>query len=145
MTLMHAEIARLVPHSGSMCLLHEVTAEDELSISCRAVSHRDPSHPLRENGVLPSVAGIEYAAQAMAVHGALRAQQGPRPGMLAAVRDVLLRVERLDDIGDDLLVRAERLYADGRHLLYGFELRAGARLLLRGRAVVALAGEDGAQ
>jgi len=144
-TLTHEEIAQLVPHAGSMCLLHEVTEEDESSIRCRAISHRDPSHPLRENGVLPCVTGIEYAAQAMAVHGALRAQQGLRPGMLAAVRDVLLRVDRLDDIDDDLLVRAECLYVDGSHLLYGFELRAGDRLLLRGRAVVVLADERGAR
>jgi len=141
-TLTREEIAQLVPHAGAMCLLHEVTAHDATSIRCRAVSHRDPSHPLRENGVLPAVAGIEYAAQAMAVHGALRAQHGPRAGMLAAVRDVRLDVDRLDDIRDDLLVRAERLHADGSHLLYGFELRAGSRVLLRGRAVVVLTGEE---
>lgn len=115
---------------------------DEESITCRAVSHRDPDHPLREEGMLPALSGIEYAAQAMAVHGALREARGPRSGMLAAVRDVVLNVERLDDIPDDLVITARRLLDDLSRLLYEFEVRADARELLRGRAVVVLAAGD---
>jgi predicted hotdog family 3-hydroxylacyl-ACP dehydratase len=125
-----------------MCLLHEVLHMDEESITCRAVSHRDPDHPLREEGMLPALSGIEYAAQAMAVHGALREARGPRSGMLAAVRDVVLNVERLDDIPDDLVITARRLLDDLSRLLYEFEVRADARELLRGRAVVVLAAGD---
>jgi len=135
-------IAELIPHDGSMCLLHEVLRSDEDSITCRAVSHRDPNHPLREEGMLPALAGIEYAAQAMAVHGALRETRGSRPGMLAAVRDVVLSVERLDDVVDDLEITARRLLDDSNRLLYEFEVHAGARQLLRGRAAVVLNAEE---
>jgi predicted hotdog family 3-hydroxylacyl-ACP dehydratase len=142
MTVSHEKLAGLIPHRGAMCLLHEVLQMDDESITCRAISHRNPDHPLREEGILPALSGIEYAAQAMAVHGALREARGPRSGVLAAVRDVVLNVERLDDIPDDLVLTARRLLDDRTRLLYEFEVRAGARELLRGRAVVVLGTAD---
>jgi predicted hotdog family 3-hydroxylacyl-ACP dehydratase len=142
MVLSRDAIAGLIPHGGSMCLLHEVLHVDDEGITCRAISHRDADHPLREEGILPALSGIEYAAQAMAVHGALRESRGPRPGVLAAVRDVVLNVERLDDIPDDLVLTARRLLDDRNRLLYEFEVRAGARELMRGRAVVVLGTRD---
>jgi len=138
MVLGRDAIAQLIPHGGAMCLLQEVLNADDETITCRAISHRDPEHPLREEGILPALAGIEYAAQAMAVHGALRKNSAARSGVLAAVRDVVLYVERLDDIPDDLMLNARRLLNDRTRLLYEFEVRAGARPLLRGRAVVVL-------
>ena len=131
----------LIPHRGAMSLLGEVVQFDAEQIICRAASHRDPANPLREGGVLPAICGIEYAAQAMAVHGALREQGGPRPGMLAAVRDVALRVERLDDIPGDLTLTVRRLMADARHMLYEFSVRAGEIELVRGRATVVLGAQ----
>lgn len=142
MIVSHETLAGLIPHRGAMCLLHEVLHMDDESITCRAISHRNPDHPLREEGILPALSGIEYAAQAMAVHGALREARGSRPGVLAAVRDVVLNVERLDDISDDLVLTARRLLDDRTRLLYEFEVRAGARELLRGRAVVVLRTGD---
>lgn len=143
MAVSHQSLAALIPHRGAMCLLHEVLQMDDESITCRAVSHRDPDHPLREEGMLPALSGIEYAAQAMAVHGALRESRGARPGMLASVRDVVLNVERLDDIADDLVITARRLLDDSSRLMYEFDVCAGARELVRGRAVVVL-GAGGA-
>ena len=134
----HRTLAGLIPHGGAMCLLDEVLHMDDESITCRATSHRNHDHPLREGGILPAVAGIEYAAQAMAAHGALRESRGRRPGMLAAVRDVVLSVERLDDVLDDLVITARRLLDDSSRLLYEFEVQAGGRQLLRGRAAVVL-------
>ncbi len=58
--------------------------------------------------------------------------------MLATVRDLVMNVERLDDIPDDLLLTARRLLDDRNRLLYEFEVRAGARELMRGRVVVVL-------
>jgi predicted hotdog family 3-hydroxylacyl-ACP dehydratase len=128
-------IARLVPHGGAMCLLHEVLEVDAESIRARAVSHRDPAHPLREADTLPALCGIEYAAQAMAVHGAM--QEGRKePGMLAALRDVELAVQRLDDVAQDLIVEAHCLLNESGRLLYQFQIKAGSRELLRGRATV---------
>jgi len=138
----HAWIAAHVPHQGSMCLLDAVESWGPERIRCRAVSHRDPANPLRAGGRLGALTGIEYAAQAMAVHGALRAGgeacASSRPGMLGSARAVECLVSRLDDIADDLQVEAECLSADDRALLYAFTLSAGGRPLLRGRASVVL-------
>lgn len=138
----HAWIAAHLPHQGSMCLLDAVESWSPERIRCRAVSHRDPANPLRAGGRLGTLTGIEYAAQAMAVHGALRAGgaacASSRPGMLGSARAVECLVSRLDDIADDLQVDAECLSADDRALLYAFTLSAGGRPLLRGRASVVL-------
>ena len=120
-----------------MCLLARVERYDAARIVCRAESHRDPRNPLRRGDRLPALAGIEYAAQALAAHGALLGGGAVR-GRLASVREVALHVERLDDIEGPLLVRAERLVADGRHLLYAFAVEADARALLSGRIAVVL-------
>jgi predicted hotdog family 3-hydroxylacyl-ACP dehydratase len=145
-TLQHDAIARRIPHQGSMCLLDRVTAWDSSQISCEASSHRADSNPLRAYGRLGASCGIEYAAQAMAVHGALIAEQasadktrhGPKIGYLASVRGVTLHVERLDDLSELLTIRAERLSGDDSTILYSFSLHAGPALLLSGRAVVVL-------
>jgi len=137
-----AWIAAHIPHAGAMCVLDEVVAWDGERIRCTAHSHRDPDNPLRANGRLAAVSGIEYAAQAMAVHGALAGAAGeaarPRAGFLASVRDVEAQVARLDDIDGPLSVDAERIGGDGNHLLYRFAVRGGERVLLTGRAAVVL-------
>jgi predicted hotdog family 3-hydroxylacyl-ACP dehydratase len=133
-------IAALVPQQGPMCLLDEVLRYDERTIACSATSHRSSANPLRRNGRLPALAGIEYAAQALAAHCAL-VGAGPAhvaDGVLAGVRAVALRVDRLDAIEQALEVRAERLIADGTRLLYGFAIDAGSRELLNGRVAVVL-------
>ncbi|WP_175910605.1 hotdog family protein [Burkholderia sp. BCC1640] len=144
-TLDRAWIAAHIPHDGAMCLLDRVEAWDAARIRCSATSHRDPHNPLRSRGRLASVCGIEYAAQAMAVHGALigtqRAQTEParpRAGYLASVRNVDAFVDRLDTFDLPLTVDAERIGGDDRSVLYGFTLRCGERVLLGGRAAVML-------
>jgi len=127
-----------------MCLLHKVAHSDERGIVCSALSHRSPDNPLRHAGMLPALAGIEYAAQALAAHCALlaRGRPGePAQGLLAGVREVALHVARLDDIDAPLTVRAERLVADGPRLLYGFMIEAGQRELLNGRVAVVLGAQ----
>jgi predicted hotdog family 3-hydroxylacyl-ACP dehydratase len=129
-----------LPHQGSMCLLDAVTEWDAQRICCSASSHRRADNPLRAHDRLGAACGIEYAAQAMAAHGALlaAADRAPRAGYLASVRGVELRVARLDDIAADLVVEAERLSGDDNLILYGFRVAAGERLLLSGRATVVL-------
>lgn len=123
-----------------MCLLEAVVACSEGTIDCRATSHRNPDNPLRAEGRLGAANGIEYAAQAMAVHGALLAGQegAPRQGYLTSVRSVRLLVERLDDLPQALDIHAERLSADTNHILYQFSLSHAGQLLLDGRAAVVL-------
>ena len=133
-------IAARIPHSGAMCLLDTVVAWDDAHIQCSATSHRDAANPLRSHGQLAAVCGIEYAAQAMAVHGALcdAAQARPRAGFLASVRSVEAHVPRLDTIDSPLDIEAERVGGDGNNVLYRFTVRCGARILLTGRAAVVL-------
>jgi predicted hotdog family 3-hydroxylacyl-ACP dehydratase len=135
------EIARRIPHSGSMCLLDELIAWDATGLRCRASSHRDPAHPLRLDGTLPSPTAIEYASQAMALHGSLNAAPGtpPVPGFLAAVRGVTLHVPRLDDVESDLTVDARLQAGDSHQALYHFSVSdAAGRVLVDGRATVIL-------
>ncbi|MHA6845978.1 hotdog family protein [Ralstonia syzygii] len=136
----YAWIAARIPHSGAMCLLDAVIAWDDTQIRCTAISHRDPGNPLRADGRLAAVCGIEYAAQAMAVHGALLggAQDRPRAGFLASVRNVEAHVERLDTLKAPLTIEAERISGDSNNVLYRFTVSCGARVLLTGRAAVVL-------
>ena len=144
MTVGRDAIARLVPHQGAMCLLEEVLEWDESAIACRAVSHRDPANPLRAAGALPAVAGIEYAAQAVAVHGALITKgERPRMGYLAALRDVACHVERLDTQPGDLVVHATQVAAESGRLLYDFRVESGGSELLKGRLSAVLVSDPG--
>ncbi len=135
------DIARLIPHHGDMCLLAGVQHYDAQTIRCSAVSHRLLNNPLRENGVLHAVCGVEYAAQAMAVHGALLAGQSdkpPRGGRLAGVRSVEMHVNRLDDIACDLTIHAHYAMGDDHTMVYEFSVDALERNLLKGKATVVL-------
>jgi len=137
----HAWIARHIPHQGGMCLLDYVEAWDRLRIQCRASSHRAADNPLRAYGRLGAVCGIEYAAQTMAVHGALLIPPdgaSARVGYLVSVRGTQLHVPRLDDISADLLVEATCITRSENNILYQFSVSAAGRLLLDGRAAVVL-------
>ncbi len=167
MRLDRAWIERRIPHHGSMCLLDEVVGWDAERITCTSTSHRSVDNPLRAHGQLGIACGIEYAAQTMALHGALiagilapspdtarspdtppqdarspgaEAPVGAPPvaGFLAGVRGVQFHVSRLDDVEGDLICDAVRVAGDRGTALYEFELRSGARRLLCGRATVVL-------
>ncbi len=135
-----AEIAKLIPHAGAMCLLDGVVRWDAAQIRCFSRSHRDPGNPLRAGGQLPAVCGIEYAAQAMAVHGGLAGTVGSKPkaGYLVSLRNVICRKRRLDDLEGDLIVDAEQLMGDQSRVIYQFTLRVGEVEVLSGRATVVL-------
>lgn len=140
MLVTRAEIARLIPHSGPMCLLDGVLHWDSSRIRCVSRSHRAADNPLRAEGQLPAVCGVEYAAQAMAVHGGLarKAAGKPRRGLLASVRDVECLRTRLDDLEGDLIIDAELEAGDGNRVIYRFAVRVGDVEVLNGRAAVVL-------
>lgn len=133
------ELCGLIPHAGSMCLLDGVEAWDAKRIVCHSRSHAATDNPLRSAGALAAVHGIEYAAQATAVHGGLLARErgeASPAGLLAAVRGVILHVERLDDIESPLRVEAVELMRSGGSFIYEFSLTANGRALLDGRLTV---------
>jgi predicted hotdog family 3-hydroxylacyl-ACP dehydratase len=135
-------IEALIPHSGRMCLLEQLDEWDEQRIVCRAVSHRDADHPLRTRRGLLAPVAIEYAAQAMALHGALIGQAAgtpATPGFLASARGVRLHVLRLDALSQEPLhIEARRQAGDERQILYAFTLTHAGRPIADGRATVVL-------
>ncbi len=138
-------IAELIPHSGPMCLLSGLASWDAQQIVCHADNHRDAQHPLRTRSGLLASAVIEYAAQAMALHGALvgrAAGQEVRPGYLASVRATQLNVMTLHDLPpaqpDELSIAATRQAGDERQILYAFTVHHAGRVLAEGRAAVVL-------
>jgi predicted hotdog family 3-hydroxylacyl-ACP dehydratase len=133
-------IGGMIPHAGAMHLLDGVLSWDSGRIVCRSSTHCDPANPLRINGRLPALCGIEYAAQAMAVHGSLAGNLDHRPkaGYLASVRKVRCSGHLLDEFPGDLMVEAERLDGEASHVIYRFWVRAGDVELLQGRATVVL-------
>jgi predicted hotdog family 3-hydroxylacyl-ACP dehydratase len=140
-TLDRAGIALRIPHSGSMCLLERLEGWDADEIRCSTTTHRLADNPLRTAGGLLAPNAIEYAAQAMALHGGLLAAEGntPSAGFLASARNVRMAVARLDDIEGALQVQARRLSGDERQILYEFAVKAeDGRMLAEGRAVVVL-------
>jgi len=134
-----AWIASHVPHHGSMCLLDEVLEWDTHYIRCGSGTHRNAGNPLRAHGRLGAACGIEYAAQAMAAHGAL-VHGRPRSGYIASVRGVSLLVSRLDDLTADLVVTANLVHSDAATALYDFSLFSAERLILKGRATIVFIG-----
>ena len=134
------EIAMLIPHAGTMCLLDEVLRWDETSIRCRSARHRALDNPMRHAGRLGVLCGIEFAAQAMAAHGRLAGgvDRKPQAGYLASLRDVKCRTDRLDMLAGDLLIDAERLMGDAQQVIYQFLLSADGAEVLSGRAAVVL-------
>ncbi len=139
MTLPKSDWSALIPHAGLMCLLDEVVAWDEATIHLRTDSHRRADNPLRSDGRLRALHLCEYGAQAMAVHGGLvaRAAGGvAQPGYLVSLREVVLRVERIDDLEAALDVHAERLLGGDGSWQYRFRVDHRDEVLATGRAAV---------
>ena len=134
-------LAALVPHRGAMCLLERVLSWDEAGIVCGATSHLRPDNPLRRNGRLAALCGAEYAMQAAALHGALL-DGGicQKAGRVAALRDLRLSVDRLDDTAfGELRVSALLHHREAGGLLYRFDVAASeGRVLVSGRAAISL-------
>lgn len=134
-----AGILALVPHQGAMCLWDEVVAWDATRIALRARNQGDPAHPLRDAAGLRGVHLCEYGAQAMAVHGGLRARAaGGRaaPGLLVALRGVAVRRARIDDLPGPLEGEAELLVDGDGGWQYAFRVTHAGELLAEGRAAV---------
>jgi len=131
--------AHLIPHAGGMCLLDAVLTWDVDTIHAASEGHARPDNPLRGPHGLHAVHLAEYGAQAMAVHGALRARAGGvetvRPGMLVSLREVRLDVEYVSADGR-LDVHAQCLYAGDTGAQYLFRIERAGQLLASGRAAV---------
>lgn len=136
-----AALCRLIPHHGTMCLLDTVEQWDDTSIICTTASHRHATNPLRRDNQLEAICGLEYAAQAMAVHVGLLEQGKDRRltvGYLGAAKSLVLRATRLDDVKGDLTVQATRLVGEVGSFIYAFRVSVERQGLLDGRASIFL-------
>jgi predicted hotdog family 3-hydroxylacyl-ACP dehydratase/3-hydroxymyristoyl/3-hydroxydecanoyl-(acyl carrier protein) dehydratase len=133
------EIRRLIPHSGAMCLLDEVTEWDELSICCTSNTHRERTNPLRRGEHFSAIHAFEYGAQAVAIHGGLRAHAAGAvvpPGYLVALRDATMDVATLEQLASPLAVRAKRLFGDSADSVYECQVSAGDIPVAQGRVTI---------
>ncbi len=138
-----ASIETLLPHAGRMRLIDRIVSYDEQTIICESDSHRAADHPLAEAGVLSIICGLEYGAQAMAIHGALltrsgSASVGTRQGYLVAASDLRWAVERLDQCAEPLVIKAVSEFRSDNQVAYRFEISASGVSVLDGRASVVL-------
>ena len=131
----------LIPHQFEMCMLERVLEWDENAIRLATDTHRSPTHPLRHEGRLRALHLCEYGAQAMAVHGALKARAAggnAAPGMLVSLRGVSFARDYIEDLPDELIVEAHCLQASVSTLQYQFRVMHNDELLAEGRAAVML-------
>lgn len=132
-------IAALIPHAGSMCLLDRVLEAGTDHIVCTSTSHLNRDHPMRRAGRLAAACGIEYAAQAMALHGALSdPAHRRRQGFLVGLRETTLSARDLDECGPELVIEARRLFGEDNRVIYEFAVRGRTLTALQGRASVFL-------
>ena len=130
------QIEKLIPHSGTMCLIDRVDHWDAHTIRCASTSHRDPNNPLRLDDELSSIHLLEYGAQAMAIHGGLLTNS-PSPGVLAAVRDVNIYIEKLDRIEDEIITTANVEINTATGAIYRFTITdSDTNALLNARATI---------
>ena len=134
-----ADIAALIPHQGGMCLLEELIEWDDTRIVLATTTHRSPDNPLRVDGKLRAIHLCEYGAQAMAVHGALKAapERAP-PGMLVSLRSVSFAREYIHDLAGPLRIEAVCLQTTESSQQYSFRISHGDETLAEGRAAVLL-------
>ena len=139
--LAREQIEAMIPHKGAMCLWDAVVEWDAQRIVLRADNHCDATHPLRSRDRLRAVHLCEYGAQAMAVHGGLRARERggeAGPGLLVALRGVQLHVSYIDELAGVLECEAEVLAEGEGSQQYAFRIRHAGHLLAEGRAAVML-------
>lgn len=137
----HESLCNLIPHAGSMCLLDSVLAWNEESITCISESHLRSDNPLQNDNSLSAVMLVEYGAQAMAVHGGLKAKEQNEVlhgGYLAALRNVNLTNKDISEISGPLRIEAQQLMAQGGSMIYEFKVCSDSsdEALASGRATV---------
>ena len=135
----HEELCSLIPHSFDMCLLERVDDWNETKIICFSNSHLLNNNPLRREESLSSVHLIEYAAQAMAVHGGLLdREKGLKmtEGYLAALRDVNINLCDVSQQSSELRIEADQILSQAGNMIYSFSVSTNDTELASGRATV---------
>ncbi|MBU2885728.1 hypothetical protein KO507_08135 [Gilvimarinus agarilyticus] len=137
-----ANIEQLLPHAPPMVLLDSIIEHSETHILCQSNSHLAPDNPLRTGDTLSVYAGIEYAAQAMAVHTRLSGQNtadaAPRKGVIAVASKLQAAVKTLDAIHYPLDIRTDIIAQTADSTLCSFTLEAKGTVILQGQLTAML-------
>ncbi len=109
----------LIPHAGGMIMIDGVEAWDETRIRCISKRHQAPDNPLLRDGRLSAHHGIEFAAQAAAIHGGLLGGGKPVPlRALAAIRKAVFRRAWLEDLPGALEIVSSLIMLDRQAAIY---------------------------
>lgn len=116
-------LSELIPHGEGMCLIDSVVEYDEKTIHCRTDSHTNPDNPLAEGGRLSSLAIVEYASQAAAIHAALGGPRlaGGRAAYVGLVKALRVHCELLSDIAASIDLKAECILSQDNGAVYRFQ------------------------
>src|SRR5207248_2335689 len=136
-----AEIRRLIPHAGTMCLLDSVLGWDDESIVCTTNTHRDEANPLRRDGRLSVSHSLEQGARCPPSHRGLRARAAgasAAPCFWGSLRCAHARRPRLDDLASPLEVRAQRLFGDSGNTIYQCAVSASGISVAEERVTIML-------
>ncbi|MGM0516219.1 MAG: 3-hydroxylacyl-ACP dehydratase [Pseudomonadota bacterium] len=132
-TLDAAGICGRLPHAGQVCQLERVLSCDTHSIACETRAHQRQDNPLRHNGRLGPLVGVEMAGQAMALHLSLQAgAEGAGKGMITRATGLRWQEERLDDLPTALLVRVECEAGVGEMARYRFAIEHAGTTVVEG-------------
>ena len=134
----NSEIAALIPHKGTMCLLDSVLEATAEYIVCTTRSHARADNPLKRNHRLSALALCEYGAQAVAMHGGLAARAAglpPHAGLLVALREVQFEAQDIEPTGT-LEVRAQCMQTTTTAWQYQFAVKREGQLLVSGRVTI---------
>ena len=135
----HDELSTLIPHSFDMCLLDRIDSWNDDEIVCYSHSHLSTENPLRREQALSSIHVLEYAAQAMAVHGGIQNREHGKKmteGYLAALRDVNINLCELSEIKDELCIKVKKMLSQQGNMIYSFSVSSREIELASGRATV---------
>ena len=137
------EIEQRLPHAGKMSLLDTITHADQLTLSASAVSHLNNDNPLRLNNKLSSINGIEYAAQAMAIHGFLlselkHTEASAQTAYIATVRNIDIVSPFFPENESVIKIEVEQLMSDTNGFTYQFHISGGKKVFISGKITVFL-------
>jgi predicted hotdog family 3-hydroxylacyl-ACP dehydratase len=141
-------VTELLPHTGRWVLVSTVLEHEPDVTTCLITVGE--AFPFRfERGLVPALLGLEYMAQCIAVHGALRARsevEPPPAGLLLGARDVDLQTDGFSP-GQCLEVTVRRLWGDRTFFIFSCCLRdrASRAVLMSGNLKVFRSrdGQDG--
>jgi predicted hotdog family 3-hydroxylacyl-ACP dehydratase len=132
-----SEIEQCLPHAGKMSLLESVIETSQRHLKASAISHYQQDNPLLLNGQLSIIHGVEYAAQAMAVHGFLLSDSRAK-GYIATLRSINMSVRYFPNRTFPLMIEVEQLIRHKQGFTYQFIIHCEQTRLISGKITVFL-------